>query len=163
MYKKKKHHTSLCNAETNKPSEKESNDNKGQDHPASVVHTTLTPTSCHSPLHDNTVCLLKTAVAPIYAGDIKKQANILFDKGAQRSFISAEMAAELNIMPATTEGFVLASFGTDSATYQQLGVTTVKVETNSGELIPVLVLIVLSIAAPIQNSVCASVNSIPHL
>ena len=160
---KKKHHTSLCNGEPNKPSDREGNDQKGQVRPTSVVHTTLTPASCCNPPYDNTVCLLKTAVAPIYAGDTKKQANILFDEGAQRSFISAEMATELNIIPATTEGLALASFGTDSATYQQLGVATVKVETNSGELIPVSVLIVPFIAAPIQNSVCASVNSMPHL
>ena len=87
----------------------------------------------------------------------------MFDEGAQCSFISAEMAAELNIIPGTTEGLALASFGTDSATYQQLGVATVKVEINSGELIPISVLIVPSIAAPIQNSVCASATSMPHL
>jgi len=39
-------------------------------------------------------CLLKTAVAPVIAGNVKTQANILFDKRAQRSFISAEMAMQ---------------------------------------------------------------------
>ena len=73
------------------------------------------------------------------------------------------MAAKLNIIPTTTEGLTLASFGTDSATYQQLAVATVEVETNSGELIPISVLVVPSIAAPIQNSICASVDSMPHL
>lgn len=100
---------------------------------------------------------------PIHVGDVKKQANILFDEGAQRSFISAEMAANLNIIPTITEGLTLASFGTDSATYQQLAVATVEVETNSGELIPISVIVVPSIAAPIQNSICASVESTPHL
>ena len=72
------------------------------------------------------MCLLKTAIAPIIAGDVRKQANILFDEGAQRSFISAEMAAELNIIPTTTEGLALASFGTDSTAHHQLAAATVK-------------------------------------
>ena len=160
---KKKHHTSLCSSEPPKPNERENSNQKGLDNSISVVHTTLTPASRSIPPHINTACLLKTAIAPISAGDVKAQANILFDEGAQRSFISAEMAAELHITPATSEDISIASFGTNCTLYQQLGVATVKVETNSGELIPISVLIVPSIAAPIQNSVCASVNSMSHL
>ena len=59
------------------------------------------------------------------------------------------MAAELNVIPATTERLALVSFGTDSTSYQQLGVAIAKIEANSGELIPVSVPIVPSIAAPI--------------
>ena len=48
----------------------------------------LTPASwCKAP--QITTCLLKTAVAPVVAGNVKTQANILFDEGAQCSFISA--------------------------------------------------------------------------
>ena len=169
---KRKHHTSLCDggalksnesSETSKSSEREKNDQKVGDQQTSVVHTALTPASHPGSLCNSTVCLLKTAIAPIIAGDVRKQANILFDEGAQRSFISAEMAAELNIIPTTTEGLALASFGTDSTAHHQLAAATVKLETNSGELIPVSVLIVPSIAAPIQNTVCASLNTMPHL
>ena len=169
---KRKHHTSLCDGgalkssetgETPKSNGRETNDQRVGDQPASTVHTTLTPVSHRGSLRNSTVCLLKTAVAPIIAGDVRRQANILFDEGAQRSFISADMAAELNIIPTTTEGLTLASFGTDSTAYHQLGAATVQLETNSGELIPVSVLIVPSIAAPIQNTVCASFNTIPHL
>ena len=108
-------------------------------------------------------CLLKTAVAPIVAANTRSQANILFDEGAQRSFISAEMANELQISPTSTTDIAMASFGTTSATIQKLGVTTVEVETESGELIPISVLIVPSIAAPIQNLVSTSVYTMPHL
>ena len=64
-----------------------------------MVHTTLTPASHCGSFCNSAVCLLKTAVVPIIAGDVRRQAIILFDKGAQCSFISAEMAAELNIIP----------------------------------------------------------------
>ena len=39
------------------------------------------------------------AVAVIIAGDVKTQVNVRFDEGAQRSFISAEMASELQLTP----------------------------------------------------------------
>ena len=53
-------------------------------------------------------CLLKTAVAPVIAGNVKTQANILFDEGAQRSFISEEMASELQITPTSTADIAVA-------------------------------------------------------
>ena len=60
----------------------------------------LTPTE-HCKASDTiSICLLKTAVAPITAGSIRTQANILFDDGAQRSFISLALSNELQI---TTE------------------------------------------------------------
>ena len=70
---------------TPKPNEREGDDHKNQDNPTPVVRTTLTPAS---PPHDNTICLLKTAVAPVSVGDVKKQANILFDKGAYNALLS---------------------------------------------------------------------------
>jgi len=41
----------------------------------------------------------KTAVAPIIAGGIKTQANILFDEGAQHLFICLAISNELQITP----------------------------------------------------------------
>ena len=78
-------------------------------------------------------------------------------------FISAEMANELQISPTSITDIAVASFGTTSATIQKLGVATVEVETESSELIPISVLIVPSIAAPIQNLVSTSVYTMPHL
>ena len=70
------------NGETPKPNERESNGQKDKDCLTSVVHTTLTPASHCSSLHEYTVCLFST-------GDVRRLNNILFDEGAQRSFISA--------------------------------------------------------------------------
>ena len=42
---KKKHHTSLHSGEIHKPIERKSNNQKGKDPPASVIHTTLTQAS----------------------------------------------------------------------------------------------------------------------
>ena len=123
----------------------------------------LTPASpCTTP-QTVTTCLLKTAVAPIIAGNNKTKASILFDEGAQRSFISIDMVKELGISPTSTTDISLASFGSASRLHQKLGVTTVEIETVTGELIPISTLIVPTIAAPIQNAVPISVNTTPHL
>ena len=48
-------------------------------------------------------CLLKTAVTRVNTGGLHAEANILFDKGAQRSFISDKLPNELKISPQLTE------------------------------------------------------------
>ena len=57
----------------------------------------------------------------------------------------------------------LASFGSPSMTHQKLGVATIEKETLSSESISMSVLIVPSIAAPIQNSISTSVYNMPHI
>ena len=73
------------------------------------------------------------------------------------------MANELQITLTSKVDIAVASFGTTSTTNQKLGVAMVEIETESGELIPISVLIVLSIAAPIQNLVSTSVYIMPYL
>ena len=158
---KKKHHTSLCNS---KPTESEGLKPEGTSDSATPTTTAglVTPASCCT-ASKNTACLLKTAVAPVIANGIKTHANILFDEGAQRSFISAELANELHISPTSHADIAMASFGTKSTTHQKLGVATIEIETLSGELISMSVLIVPTIAAPIQNSISTSVYNMPHI
>jgi len=86
-------------------------------------------------------------VAPIIAKGIKSQANVLFEEGVQHSFLSTKMASELQISPTTQTDIEMALFGSTSMTHQKLGVATIEVETLYGELIPILVLIMPSIAA----------------
>ena len=71
----------------------------------------------------------RTAVAPISGGNYKTTANILFDEGAQRSFISADMASELGITPDNTEQVAVATFESQTMSHQKMGVATIMVET----------------------------------
>ena len=87
------------------------------------------------------MCLLKTAVAPVVNGRVRRNANILFDEGAQCLFISVQLATELHVKPTTTTQVALSSFGAESQSFHTLGVTTIQVETLVGELIPISVLI----------------------
>jgi len=91
----------------------------------------LTPASPRTTLQLHTICLLKTAVTTVVAGNRKASANILFDEGVQRSFKSTNMVEELGISPTASTGISLVSFGTASRTHQRLPVTTIEVETTN--------------------------------
>ena len=159
----RKHHTSLCSGEPPKNSSSNNKHTTPEDiQDSSQVSTNIVPASTHKP-QTLTTCLLKTAIATVSAGNIKTSANILFNEGAQWSFITAQLAAELQISPTTSEQVALSSFGARSQSYQKLGVATIQVQTNVGEIIPITVLIVPSIAIPIQNSFRVALDNVPHL
>ena len=168
-----KHHTSLCKPITEDPKQPDKRDSevKGatsltQANTQTQTNMTMAPVSYDSnksPLTTNTISLLKTAVAPISAEGLRIQGNVLFDDGSQSSFITEEVAIKLKLKPTTSEHIAVAPFGAEYTSAQHLSVTCAYVETNSGERIPITVLIVPFIAAPLQNSVCASVSTFPHL
>ena len=59
--------------------------------------------------------LLKTAIATVTsASHMQAEANILFDEGAQKSFISEHLAEELELTKEDTETIYLSSFGCTS-------------------------------------------------
>ena len=66
-------------------------------------------------------------------------------------------------MPSTTTQVALSSFGNESPSFQTLEVATIQIQTLTGDLVPVSVLIVPKIATPIQNSCRVDLDSIPHL
>ena len=158
----RRHHTSLCNGgKTTKPaSSPVTSDTQTVQGDSTQASAYVIPTANQNA---TSICLLKTAIAPIQSDTMKCTANILFDEGAQRSFITEQLARALQIIPTITEKVALSSFGTTSHSYQQLGATTILIETNMGDLIPLKVLIVPSIAIPIQNSFRGSLSSVQHL
>ena len=66
----------------------------------------IVPALTHKP-SKFTVCLLITANVTVSAGNIKTSVNILFDEGAQRLFITTQLAVELQFVP--TEWVALSS------------------------------------------------------
>ena len=90
-------------------------------------------------------------------------ANILFDEGAQRSFISEKLASTLQLPPYRQESVSLASFGADTSAPQQLDVTNVTIVSHTGEMIPLSVLVVPRIAAPLHSIATSKVQELPYL
>ena len=125
-----------------------------QDDPST---TTALSTSNH------TVTLFKTAIATVGAQHTYCKANILFDEGAQRSFITKNLAAQLHLQPTEREVINLSAFGAQPKPPQNLESTIVYVKTNSNEEIPIRVLIVENIASPLQLHCTDIINTIPHL
>ncbi|XP_065917547.1 uncharacterized protein [Dysidea avara] len=111
----------------------------------------------------NSMCLLKTAVAQVSVNGIRVEAHILFDEGAQRSFMSNQLAKKLMISPQQTEHINISTFGGEPTLTKQLDNATVNVETLTGESIPISVLLVPVIAAPLQNRYHTHLINIEHL
>ena len=133
--------------------------------PSTPVTTTLTSNPQSSVLFNlnDSVCLLKTAVTEVKSDKTSAIANVLFDEGAQRSFISQQLADVLQLTPSRQENITLAPFGADTMTPQSLSVTSIKVVAKTGELIPLSVLIVPKIAAPLQTVSHLQLHRLPYL
>ena len=133
--------------------------------PSTPVTTTLTSKPQSSVLFNpsDSVCLLKTAVTEVKSDKTSVIANILFDEGAQRSFISQQLADVLQLSPSRQEDITLAPFGADTMTPQSLSVASIEVVAKTGELIPLSVLIVPKIAAPLQTVSHLQLHRLPYL
>jgi len=70
---------------------------------------------------------------------------------------------KLHIVPSSTTQITLSSFGNDSPLSQTLRLATIQIQTLTGDLIPISVLIVLKIATPIQNSCQIDLDNLPYL
>jgi len=115
------------------------------------VTATITPPEPVIEVHAKPSCLLKTAVSQVNVDGVQAEANILFDEGTQWSFISEKLAKTLKISPHFTESVNISAFGAKLPSTKWLGVTTVNIEVLTGEQIPLSVLVVPVIAAPLHN------------
>ena len=106
-------------------------------------------------------CLLKTAIAKVRAGSHYCKAQILFDEGTQWSFMTLQLAHDLNIR-SRRQRIVISAFGGE-AIPKELQLTSISLQTNNGTEVPLSVLIVPKIAAPLQNLVPIPDNHFPHL
>ena len=109
------------------------------------------------------VCLLKTAIAEVSSYTTTTEGHILFDEGAQRSFITQQLADELHLQPTSHETISVSSFGAQVSPSRTLAVASMFVHALNGTCIQISVLIVPKLAAPIRNSVHAHLHAIPYL
>ena len=158
----RKHHTSLCDAKTT--SQTLPTDTTSTTTTSATATKTDTKTQLLAPVvpMDNSThnlvspgtaqCLLKTAVVDVRAGRNRCSANILFDEGAQQSFISQELADQLSVCSEGSATTSISSFG-GASTLSMLQSTSIKLIPRTGEEIPLSVLIVPKIATPLKIQV----------
>jgi len=151
----RKHHTAICDHQTTTNA---------------TLNVEATPyvgnTNGHTVLHTSTQAKssvpLKTAIGQVSSGNYITEANILFDEGAQRSFMTEMLANELHVEDTGTETVYLAAFGDSSQRVRIMKTATVHIITDRKERISIDVLITPTIAAPIQN-LQREVSSLSHL
>ena len=132
----------------------------------SATTTEQSPTAANAASLNAThtsVCLLKTAIANVSSGRITVEGHILFDEGAQRSFITQDLADELQLQPTGHENISVSSFGAQVSAVESLAVAPIFVHALNGTKILVTVLIVPKLAAPVRNSVRTHLNQLPYL
>jgi hypothetical protein len=109
---------------------------------------------------------LKTTVAKVTSGvasgNLCTDVNILFDEGAQRSFVTKELAEKLELRRTGTEVVELAAFGSSSKKVSHIDTATVYLLTDTKEKIAIDVLIVPTISVPLRN-VQQATTALPYL
>lgn len=107
----------------------------------------------HTSHKEHSTVLLKTAVATVWSDRIGIDASILFDEGAQRSFITEDLAMKLKLKVDNTETIQLSCFGDTGNTIQHLGKVTLLVETETNQKISIDELVIPKIAVPFKNQI----------
>ena len=126
------------------------------------VMTTLTTVTLQSiQLSSEPICLLKTAAVTVANKTTQVNADLLFDEGSQHSFSSQGLIDKLQSQLCQSETLQLSAFEFTNPQVKILNITALQVITNSGTLVLITVLIVPSIATPLENSV--STSTLTHL
>ena len=156
-----KHHTSICSEATKTPNTTSQTMEKND--PPTASNTTTLTTLTPPQLKGNTTCLLKTAIATVVGTDSQTEANVLFNEGSQRSFITEKLASELAVQPYRFESINLSSFGTDKPLHKRMEAVLIHIRTTTGKPVPLSVLVVPMIATPIANPLDTEVLQLPYL
>ena len=104
---KHKHHTSLCTGSGSQstPPSNTKNNPEGSSQTTGLF-TPSVPESGHP--SQTSSCLLKTAVAMVSTPNVTMEGNIIFGEGAQRSFITQDLATKLHLQPHGKDNICLA-------------------------------------------------------
>ena len=102
------------------------------------------------------------AVATLTHGSNHALANVLFDEGSQRSFVTKALANTLELQPYQQEYINLLTFGANCQLNHQVDVAMVNLLTKSGDTVSLSVFVVPHIPMPLQST-SISVNHLTFL
>ena len=185
----KKHHSSLCGMDTTPNTPVTQSGMPGPPQINQPVQTTVQPTQAPqnalNPTSNSFVptqsvgnyttttqffldakrspqCLMKTAIAFVRVGNTRISANILFDEGAQRSFVTEALTTQLGANTHHTECLSISSFGGSTTNENTVKLVNLTLETHTGD-VSLSALVVPKIAAPIQNYVSSDLQNLSYL
>jgi len=105
---------------------------------------------------------LKTVIVFVKTDNHRVSANILFDEGAQRTFITQALANQSDSHPNHKGNLAISSFGGHTTPKYQVDTVRIVLETNDGD-VTISALVVPQIAAPVQNLISFNLHKLPHL
>ncbi|XP_053403265.1 uncharacterized protein LOC123558686 [Mercenaria mercenaria] len=154
----RRHHTSLCKDKLKSQPLPEEQSRQEEN-----IYTEKKDTAMlhSSHIHTDGPVLLNTVVAEVQAHSTYCEANILFDEGAQRSFITDKLSKKLNLRVAGRETHYLSGFGEKNRQVRHLETAMIALRTENKD-IEIKVLIVPEIAVPLKTYQGA-VNKLPYL
>ena len=162
----RKHHTSLCPGNSQPASPLPVAGNTVTTHISEGIPTVPAVATFHTVQKNDTwhkSTLLKTAISLVKHHGRTVSAHILFDEGSQRSFITDDLVRQLNLTSEKEETISLSAFGGTSSSVKRVAVSTITLLTDDEEPIPIEVIVVPTIAAPIQNHMVNDLQTLPHL
>ncbi|XP_033762684.1 uncharacterized protein LOC117344144 [Pecten maximus] len=156
----KRHRSSICNDQLPQPSNPEvhvEDGNKSNDKEENSAALHSTNITSHSDV------LLKTAISSVWSESKNATANILLVEGAHNSFMTEDLAKELEIETTGNINMKIAAFGGSESQIRRLKTARVCIESVSGERIPIEVVIIPKIAAPIEIKARINAAKLPYL
>ena len=114
--------------------------------------TTMSVNLQSSPAPHHHVCLLKTTVVTVTHGSNHASANVLFDEGSLRSFVTKSLANTLKLKSCQKEDINLSTFGANYQLSHQVDIAMVNLLTKGGDTVLLSFLVVPCIATPLQNT-----------
>ena len=88
--------------------------------------------------------------------------NILLAERSQKSFISEKLASHLQIKPKETTTINPSTFGENNRNIRHMDKDIIELETENGNTLPIEVLIVPRIAAPLSNVAHVEASKLPY-
>ena len=139
----RKHNTSICSKTQTAAAESTNQEKNGIKSKSPLNQENV---SSASAMH----CTTSSQVATIQSNsDVSMDANIIFGEGAQRSFITEDLAKQLELKTTESEIISISGFGGETDTVRHLKSTNLRVVTDDESSIQMKVLIVPEITSPI--------------
>ena len=159
------HNISICTKDFKNDNQNSNGSQNSQESQNQNLHQNDNQTTTTFANNVNNI-LLQTACADIVSieNGCSKKVHILFDSGAQRSYITKELQKSLNLKPLRVERIVLNVFGKEGGKIINVDVVKFKVETVTDKIfMEALCIPTISARLSNQNSQYVLSQNYPHL
>ncbi|XP_070562191.1 uncharacterized protein [Ptychodera flava] len=156
-----RHHTALHD-DSKVRSSSPNSDSKTNQASVNFTHASRDSTSTEHVSPPRRILLKTAKIRASYRGK-EAIANVLFDEGADRSFVTKRFAKSLNANVHNTELLKLKSFNNSQADYTSVPTTSLQLHTRYGKRVLIDVLCVEEISDNLDNNVTSEIANLRYL